>query len=64
MAAPVIAQVDSIDTKFRSFDTVFHALNPFQSDRQVRMLSQPLDVLPVQLRVDEASNRSTYSAAL
>lgn len=59
----MITEVNSVDAKLRSFDTVLYTLDPLQPDRKVRMSPQPLQVLPIQLGVDEAADGPAYPAS-
>ena len=59
----MVREIDRIHTHLRRSHSIFDALYPFQSDREIRMSSQPSDIIPIQLRINKPANRSTNPAS-
>lgn len=59
----MIAQINSINTKLDSFHRILDRLHPLQADRQLGVLAQPRNVVPVQSGVDESADGTADPAA-
>lgn len=63
ICSPVITEINGIHTEFSGLDTVLNTLHPLQPNRQLCVLSQPLQVVPVEFGVNKAADGSTDATA-
>ena len=59
----MVAQIHGVHPQLGGLDAVFHRLHALEADRQLGVLAQPRDVVPVQLGVDEAADGPADAAA-